>query len=69
MKLFGLVNKKNKIPKFQLYIAYFALLNKLPKYEENSDFGCIRENAREQLCTILENNQCIDECNDGQTNG
>ena len=38
LKLFGLVNKKNKIPKFQLYIAYFALLNKLPKYEENSDF-------------------------------
>ena len=38
LKLCGLVNKKNKIPKIQLYIAYFALLNKSPKYEEHSDF-------------------------------
>ena len=30
--------KKNKIPKIQLYIAYFALLNKSPKYEEHSYF-------------------------------
>ena len=37
LKLFRLVNKK-KIPQIQLFIAYFALFNKLPKYEEHSDF-------------------------------
>ena len=38
LRLFGIVNKKNQIPKIMLYITYFDLLDKLPKYEENSDF-------------------------------
>ena len=71
LKLFGLVNKKKpKFPKFSCTLI--TLLNKSPKYEENYacvNARCIRENACEQLCTILQNHGCIDECKDGQTNG